>query len=66
MVTEAVAEVLGGKRAVRCKVVAPTESDSASRPKSKTDQAKTDPLVRHAIDELGGRIAGVKPPTEQQ
>ncbi len=64
MVTAAFNEVLGGSRELRCKVVSPTVSDRASRPRSRSEQAEADPLVRHAIDNLGARVVGVKRPEE--
>ncbi len=55
------AELLGGPVAVSCTVVAPTPEERAARPRSRVEQAQSDPLVRHAVERLGGRVTGVKP-----
>ena len=59
-IAAAVADALGGAREVRC-AVAPAGDDDRARPRTKADQAKADPVVRHAIDALGARVAGTKP-----
>ncbi len=66
LVSEAFEEVLGRPCALRCKVVAPNESEIAVRPRSKSDQAKTDPVVRHAVEELGARVVSVQTPPDDQ
>jgi len=59
-IATAVAAVLGGQREVRC-TVAPAGAEDGARPRTKADHAKADPVVRHAIDALGARVAGTKP-----
>jgi DNA polymerase-3 subunit gamma/tau len=59
-ITRAVADVLGVTPTLRLTVVPQSEGDRKGRPRSKTERAGTDPVVRHALDELGGRIAGVR------
>ena len=58
-ITTAIGEALGSPHEIRITVVEASKAESASRPKSKSDKAKTDPVVKHAIEELGGRVAGV-------
>jgi len=58
-IADAVAEITGHRPAVRMTVAPPTPAESAARPRNKTDQAKTDPVVRHAVEELGARIGGI-------
>jgi hypothetical protein len=60
IVTEAVSETLGSKRTLVCTVAPASPEDDKGRPRSLADQAKDDPVVRHAVDELGGRVVGVK------
>ncbi|MFQ5459362.1 MAG: hypothetical protein ACE5EL_01070, partial [Anaerolineae bacterium] len=59
-------EVSGHDRDVVCTVVKATPVERKARPKSKADQAATDPVVRHAVDELGARIASVGDPEDEQ
>jgi DNA polymerase-3 subunit gamma/tau len=64
-VVEAAQSVLGGPVALRCVVVEPTESERAQRPRSRAEEAGRDPVVKHAVEQLGGRIATVRPPTDE-
>ena len=59
-IAQAVGDVLGLPPKLRLTVVPASESDRKGRPRSKTERAGSDPVVRHALDELGGRIAGVR------
>ncbi|MEO8083937.1 MAG: DNA polymerase III subunit gamma/tau [Ardenticatenales bacterium] len=59
-IAAAVTGAIGGTREVRCTVAPPGAADEA-RPRTKSDHAKADPVVRHAIDALGARVAGTKP-----
>lgn len=61
LVAAALEPLLGARPDVRCILVASSSEEQASRPRNKSDQAKADPVVRHAIDALGARIAGVQP-----
>ena len=60
IIAGAIGDALGGPIMLVCTVVNPTPDEDSSRPRSKTDQASSDPLVRHAMDTFGARIAGVK------
>jgi len=60
LATEALGAVLGATPAIRCTVVPPSRDEQGARPRSKTDQAKADPVVRHALDSLGAQIAGIQ------
>lgn len=62
-IAAAVGAAIGGTREVRCTVVPAGEADAA-RPRTKADHARNDPVVRHAIDALGARVAGMKPESE--
>ena len=62
-IAAAVGAAVGGTREVRCTVVPAGEADAA-RPRTKADHARNDPVVRHAIDALGARVAGMKPESE--
>jgi DNA polymerase-3 subunit gamma/tau len=66
LVAAALEESLGSPRAVHCRLVAgpPAGGEGAERPRSKSDQAKTDPVVRHAVEQFGARIAGVQNTTD--
>ncbi len=59
------AQLLGGPVTVSCTVIAPTAEERAVRPRSRVEQAQSDPLVRHAVERLGGRVTRVKPPEEE-
>ncbi|MFN2115516.1 MAG: DNA polymerase III subunit gamma/tau [Anaerolineae bacterium] len=59
LVAAAAAEVLGAPVALRCTVVPADREDSTSRPRTLADQAKQDPVVKHAVENLGARIASV-------
>jgi DNA polymerase-3 subunit gamma/tau len=60
LVTEALETVVGARLSVVCVVASASSAEHDARPRSKTDQAKTDPLVRHAIDALGAQVTGVQ------
>jgi DNA polymerase III subunit gamma/tau len=60
LVADALAEVLGAPRAVVCTVVPASAADADTRPRTKADQARQDPVIRHAVESLGARVAGVK------
>jgi DNA polymerase-3 subunit gamma/tau len=60
LVEEALGQVLGSPRRIVCTVVPASPAEASARPKSKTDQAKADPVVRHAIEQLGAQISGVQ------
>lgn len=60
LVTEALEAVVGSRLSVVCVVASASPAEHDARPRSKTDQAKTDPLVRHAIDALGAQVTGVQ------
>jgi DNA polymerase-3 subunit gamma/tau len=64
LVAGALADVFGSPRKLLCTVVPATASEDADRPRSKTDQARTDPVVRHAVENLGAQISGVDRPPE--
>lgn len=61
LVAAALEPLLGARPDIRCILVASPSEEQAARPRNKSDQAKADPVVRHAIDTLGARIAGVGP-----
>jgi DNA polymerase-3 subunit gamma/tau len=58
-VRRAMAEVTGIDRDLRCTVVEATRAEKHARPSNKADQARKDPLIQHAVDELGARISTV-------
>jgi hypothetical protein len=60
VVAEAVSGALGSPRQIICTVVEASAREQATRPRTLSDQARQDPVVRHAVEELGARIAGVK------
>jgi DNA polymerase III subunit gamma/tau len=60
-VRRAIFDVTGMDRSLRCTVIEPTPEERRDRPSNKTEQAHTDPLVRHAVDSLGARISDIKP-----
>lgn len=60
VVAAALERVTGMARSVQCTVVAAGTADEHARPRTKSDQAKTDPVVKHALDNMGARIAGVQ------
>jgi len=62
LISEAVEALLGEPVSLRCTVVSESEAEAAHRPRSKSDQAAQDPVVKHALDNLGARIAGVQDP----
>ena len=62
LIAEAVAALIGGPIRLRCTVVSESKAEAARRPRSKSDQAAQDPVVKHALDKLGARIAGVQDP----
>ncbi len=64
LVAAALTEVVGGSRSVVCTVVNPSPTDTANRPRTKKDQAKSDPLVKHALENLGAQITGVQSPED--
>ena len=60
LVAEVLSDLLGAPLALLCTVVPSSASESEARPRTRTDQAKQDPVVRHAVESLGARVAGVK------
>jgi len=58
-IADAIADATGHRPVVRIAVAPASPAENAARPRSKTDQAKTDPVVRHAVEELGARIGGI-------
>ncbi len=59
LIGAAVAAVAGRSLGLQCLVVAPSQAEQAARPRSKTDQAGQDPVVRHALEQMGARISGL-------
>ncbi|MCB0215939.1 MAG: DNA polymerase III subunit gamma/tau [Chloroflexi bacterium] len=62
LIAEAMAALVGGPVTLRCTVVSESKAEAERRPRSKRDQAAQDPVVKHALDKLGARIAGVQDP----
>ncbi len=60
LIADAIESVLGHPVRLRCTVVSESEAEAARRPRSKSDQAAQDPVVKHALDALGAQIAGVQ------
>jgi hypothetical protein len=61
MVADVIGDALGTRYALRCIVEPPDGADAEDRPRTVADQARQDPVVRHAVDELGARVSGVTP-----
>jgi hypothetical protein len=59
-VRRAIAEVTGVDRELECVIIDATDDERRARPVSKEGQAENDPVIRHAVDELGARIAAVR------
>jgi DNA polymerase-3 subunit gamma/tau len=59
LVRSAIAGVLGGERQLLCTVVPASPAEDADRPRNKADQARADPVIRHAVENLGAEITGV-------
>jgi DNA polymerase-3 subunit gamma/tau len=58
-VASAASKVLGEPVKLRCTVVPANHDEADGRPRTVADQAKQDPVVKHAVEELGARIASV-------
>jgi DNA polymerase-3 subunit gamma/tau len=61
---EALAGLTGADRDVVCIQVSATTAELQSRPTNKADQAAEDPLIKHAVQELGARVSAVRVPDE--
>jgi len=59
LLSDALGAVLGSRPVVVCTVVPASHEERSARPSNKTDQARADPLVQHAINALGAHITGV-------
>jgi len=59
-IRRALSSVLGHACDLRITVVQQTADEAAARPKTKAERLGSDPVVRHAIEELGGRVGGVR------
>lgn len=64
MVADAVAAVTGARPRLICTVVPASKAEQAARPRSKADQARTDPVVRHAVESLGAQVSTIQPLVE--
>jgi DNA polymerase-3 subunit gamma/tau len=62
LISAAVESITGSAFTLRCTVVSESEAEAADRPRSKSEQAAQDPVVKHALENLGARIAGVQDP----
>lgn len=63
---QALAELTGQDRDVRSIQVNATANERSTRPTNRSDQAATDPLIRHAVQELGARVSSVSVPEEDR
>jgi DNA polymerase-3 subunit gamma/tau len=60
LIAEALGQVLGSPRKVVCTMVLPSPEEDATRPRTRADQARTDPVIRHAVENLGAQVTGVQ------
>jgi hypothetical protein len=60
----ALAGLTGADRDVVCVQVSATAAELQSRPTNKAEQAAEDPLIKHAVQELGARVSAVRVPDE--
>ena len=68
LIESALSTVLGRPIRLQTTVVEEGEADKATRPRSKTDKARQDPVIKHAVEALGATISTVKdsPPMEDE
>jgi hypothetical protein len=59
LVAARASDLLGRRVSLQCTVVPAEKEDREERPRTVTDQVKKDPVVSHAINELGARVASV-------
>lgn len=60
VIAQALGQVLGGPRKVVCTMVPASPEEDAARPRTRADQARTDPVIRHAVENLGAQVTGVQ------
>jgi DNA polymerase-3 subunit gamma/tau len=65
VITDAMGQVYDRSLQLRCLVVPASVDEQATRPRSKTEQAGQDPLVRFAVESLGASIGVVKDAPEE-
>ena len=65
LVADVFEQALGRRYSLSCVVAPPGGADAEDRPRTVADQARQDPVVRHAVDELGARVSGVSTEPDQ-
>ncbi len=65
-IAKAIGDVMGTRPRLRLTVVPAGSDDRKGRPRSKSERAGADPVVRHALEQLGAQITSVQTDPEEE